>query len=92
MSFQARLVLVVMWVLSIIGVGMWASAQSRIPRRPTVGAPILSGTDIGFALDSVDGGAAIGRWKIRVNGEWHDVMLTDDVIKGRGRVVPLGGK
>jgi hypothetical protein len=90
MSVRSRIVLVTVWVLSIAGVAVWTSAQAQVPlpRRSPSSPSVISGNDIGFALESVDGKVAIGRWKVRVNGEWLDVRPGG----GRGRVFPLSSE
>ena len=59
------------WVLSLIVVlvgSQWMSAQTTNPP-----ARIVSGSDVGFRIDSERNGVPTGHFVIRVNGNWVEV-------------------
>jgi len=74
MSLRGRAALIVMWVMSLLVVGAFVSAQ--VPRRDAVPAPVISGADIGFRPDGWRGKARTGTWVVRINGEWVDAVET----------------
>ena len=68
------------WLLSIFAVAVWASAQAPLqpsPRVPPPGqddaAKIISGNDIGFRVEDVKNNRLVGRFVVRVNGQWREV-------------------
>jgi hypothetical protein len=71
--------LVVVCVVSMFAVGMWAYAQAPLPQRPPQSAPateppsMISGSDLGFRVESRRGNTAVGRFMVRINGQWLDV-------------------
>jgi hypothetical protein len=69
MTFQARVVMALLWILSLVIVGTITTAQTR--RDP---APIISGADIGFRPEGWQGKARTGMWMVRVNGEWVEAI------------------
>ena len=81
--------LALVWLLSMFAVGTWASGQAppqAVP-LPPAGAPpargvppaqddparIISGNDIGFRVEDVKNNRLVGRFVVRVNGQWRDV-------------------
>ena len=81
--------LALVWLLSMFAVGAWASGQAppqAVP-LPPAGAPpargvppaqddparIISGNDIGFRVEDVKSNRLVGRFVVRVNGQWRDV-------------------
>ena len=69
MTFQARVVMAVLWIVSLVVVGSIATAQTR--REP---APVISGADIGFKPEGWQGNARTGMWMVRINGEWVEAI------------------
>jgi hypothetical protein len=47
--------------------------------------PTVTGENIGFSVQSVKGGVAVGRILIRVKGEWREAEIAPPV----GRTIPL---
>ena len=70
---------IVLWVISICAVGIWAYAQAPLPQRPPQSgrdsepAAVISGSDIGFRMENRRGNTAVGRFVVRINGQWLDV-------------------
>jgi hypothetical protein len=81
--------LALVWLLSMFAVGTWASGQAppqAVP-LPPAGAPpargvppaqddparIISGNDIGFRVEDVKSNRLVGRFVVRVNGQWREV-------------------
>jgi hypothetical protein len=77
------------WLLSMFAVGAWASGQAPpqavplppAPAPPSRGVPpaqddagrIISGNDIGFRVEDVKNNRLVGRFVVRVNGQWREV-------------------
>ena len=73
MSLKSRLTFIVLWVVSILVVGVLVSAQVR--REPN---PVISGGDIGFRPEGWKGSARTGTFMVRINGEWVEAV---DAVK-----------
>jgi hypothetical protein len=94
MSVRKKIGLVVIWVLSIVAVGVLAHAQARAtpaPRQlpplampsPQLQAPVvIAGNDLGFRVESHKGNTPVGRLVVRVNGRWVDAQFS--VVANRG--------
>ena len=81
--------LALVWLLSMFAVGTWASGQAPpqatplppAPLPPARGLPpaqddparIISGSDIGFRVEDVKSNRLVGRFVVRVNGQWREV-------------------
>ena len=69
MTIRTRLVLVVVWVMSLVAVGAVAGQLAyRFERLPE--PIVLSGNDIGFRVEGRLGAQPAGRIVIRINGQW----------------------
>jgi len=83
MPRRARLILVVAWIVSLVGVGAWAGGQQPtvvVVRRPAPPAPVvIAGENLGFRVDSEAGGVKRGRLVVRVDGEWVEVQFSATV-------------
>ena len=70
-------ILIAVWLVSMLLVGMWAYAQAPVkpapPLTPDEPARIISGNDIGFRVDDVRSNRLVGRFVVRVNGQWREV-------------------
>jgi hypothetical protein len=59
--------------------GIWSYAQAPLPQRPPQSRPnsepptVISGSDIGFRVENRRGNTAVGRFVVRINGQWLDV-------------------
>jgi hypothetical protein len=62
------------------------SAQFRVPRQGQ--GRIISGEDVGFRIDGIDGDKVVGRIVVRINGEWVEA----GVQTATQRLVPAGTK
>jgi len=69
MSNQARVVFVLLWLLSLLVVGGLVSAQTR--REPPA---VISGQDLGFRPEGWNGKARTGTWVVRINGDWIEAQ------------------
>ena len=56
----------------IIAAGTWGYAQSFGMQAVT--PTVLSGNDIGFRMEGRRGSAAVGRFVVRVDGQWVDAV------------------
>jgi len=75
MTFTARVSFVLLWLASLVLVGVFASAQTR--REP---GTIISGADIGFRPDGWNGKRRTGTWLVRIDGEWVEAVSTIRVV------------
>lgn len=78
----------VLWPVTTLLLGgalaaTWAHAQA--PRRPSAAPTVISGSDIGFRVDSFKGTTPVGRLVVRVNGDWVEPEFAMEVT-------PLHGK
>jgi hypothetical protein len=67
----ARIGFVLLWFVSLVLVGVLASASPQSRREP---GPIISGADIGFRPEGWKGRARTGTWLVRVDGEWIEAI------------------
>jgi hypothetical protein len=87
------------WVLWLILVGMFVSAE--VPQTPPAAIQppadqgrtnrkksptVIAGNDLGFRVESTRNGVPVGQFVIRINGQWVDAQL------GTDGVVPTGAK
>jgi hypothetical protein len=75
MSLTTRVSFVLLWIASLVLVGVLASAQTR--RDP---GAIISGSDIGFRPDGWNGKRRTGTWLVRIDGEWVEAVSTLRVV------------
>ena len=89
MTINRRTGLVTAWLISLVLVAVFASAQP--PQRPRPGPTtgqvgpvdvdlthlpeVIAGNDLGFRMESTRDGIAVGKLVIRVNGRWIDAQL-----------------
>ena len=71
----------IVWIvlLYLVGLVSWASAQA-IQRR-TEPAVVLSGSDIGFRVESRRGSVPIGKLVVHVDGQWVEAQFSGGVMK-----------
>jgi hypothetical protein len=70
MIFRTWIVVSVMWIVSLITVGLAAQRQAAPPvqpglQPPTVTVSVISGNDIGFRVASWDRDVPVGEWVVR---------------------------
>ena len=85
----------IIWVITLVATGLWVHAQSapRVIPSPRSSPnsdndipTIISGSDIGFRLDSWNkDGTPVGRLVVHQEGKWLEVTLS-------GRIRPLATK
>jgi hypothetical protein len=78
MRFCTYIVVVVLWLVSLVAVGVLAQGQQPQPM-------VISGNDIGFRPDPVQRGKrVVGAWVVRINGQWVETQsATRDVPLSR---------
>ena len=71
MRLNARVSFVLLWIASLVLVGVITSAQTQTRRDP---GPVISGSDLGFRPEGWLGRARTGTWVVRINGEWVEAV------------------
>jgi len=89
MTLKSRLTFVVLWVLSLLVVGVLVSVSAQAPRdvipsSPSSAPVVFSGSDLGFRADGWKGKARTGTFVVKINGEWVDAIESATV-----RPVPI---
>jgi hypothetical protein len=80
MSVPGRVVLVVIWLASLAGVGVWAQAQSQQQQQQE--QRVISGSDLGFRVERIErDGTPIGKLVVRANGKWVETGFSVGVAK-----------
>ena len=65
MSLRARMGLVVLWLASLVVVGVWAQTL------PLAEQKVISGSDLGYRVERMDRtGKPVGTLVVRINGQW----------------------
>jgi len=97
MTTRRTVAVALVWVLSLVGVRLWAQApaiqQQSGELEVTVQAgqafgPIISGEDLGFQLvhdPMARGGEVSGRLMVRIEGEWHVATGAMTIQRGGAR-------
>jgi len=75
MSHQSRVVFVLLWLVSLLIVGAFASAQGR-----RESSAVISGNEIGFRPEGWNGKARTGTWLVRINGDWVEAQTVMKAI------------
>ena len=79
MALRTRIVVIGLWVASVLVAGLLVHAQAPLPPRepqspvPQPGPTVIAGNDLGFRIDSRKGRTPIGRFVVRINGEWVEI-------------------
>ena len=86
MKLRSMLVILVIWVGSLLGVGLWAQEKLRVVPAPagSVVGPVISGDNIGFEpMDGVKAakGKVVGRIVVRINGQWLPIESPVTVVR-----------
>jgi hypothetical protein len=68
---------VILWALSLAGAAAWgARAQEKLPPDAVVvreSGHVLSGPDIGFRVQRMERGRALGTFVVKMGDEWVEV-------------------
>jgi hypothetical protein len=78
-SMKKMIVLVGAWVVSMLAAGIFGAAQVPVPqpapRLPGIGEQptVLSGPDLGFRVEGHKGRTPVGRFVVRVDGQWVEI-------------------
>ena len=74
---KRMLLLAVVWV-SMFAAGVWGFAQVPLPqpapRQPgTEQSTVIAGGDLGFRVDGHKGKTPLGRFVVRIDGQWVEI-------------------
>jgi hypothetical protein len=74
MSLRACVVVAVIWLASLVGVGVWAQTQPE--------QRVISGSDLGFRVERVQSdGTPVGKLVVRTNGKWIETGFSVGVSR-----------
>lgn len=71
---QSSFTVAVMWALSLVAVGSWVRAQPQ-KWTPIAEPVILSGNDLGFRVEWMNGQVPTGQIVIRLKGQWVEAKV-----------------
>ena len=81
MTIRTGINLIVLTVFLVLA-AVWASAQVTRPPSETglnpmdlVAPTVISGSDLGFRIESREGNVPIGKFVVRINGRWVDAQV-----------------
>jgi hypothetical protein len=84
MTFRTGINLILLTVVLVV-TAAWVSAQVTRPPSETglkpmdmVAPQVISGSDLGFRLESKDGNVPVGKLVVRINGVWVDAQVGAD--------------
>jgi len=79
---STRTVVAVLWILSLVVVARWASAQGD-PVLHTLQPPVVyAGEDVGFRVyPRAWNEQPAGRIVVRIDGEWREVQMRADASR-----------
>jgi hypothetical protein len=73
------MLLAVVWVVSMFAAGVWSYAQVPLP-QPAPRSPgateqptVIAGPDLGFRVDGHKGTTPLGRFVVRIDGQWVEI-------------------
>jgi hypothetical protein len=76
LMLSRRATVVVLWLVSMFIAGVLGYAQTPLPpRAPRSTEPptVISGNDLGFRVDARKGNTPLGRFVVRVDGQWVEI-------------------
>lgn len=81
MTFRTGINLIVLTVFLVVA-AVWASAQVSRPPSETglkpmdlVAPTVISGSDLGFRIESNQDNVPVGRLVVRISGRWVDAQV-----------------
>ena len=92
MSIRNRVAVAVVWILSLVAVGVWAQTPVKSPTFPKgqPGSPlpsdtqigdVIAGENIGFRVTRDTRGQIMGRMVVKINGQWRDATFDVGVTR-----------
>jgi hypothetical protein len=76
MAISTRVIVAVLWIVSLLGVGAITHAQSQAKELRRLPEPrIMTGGDVGFRVEGMYGEMPTGTIVIRVYGQWVEAMV-----------------
>ena len=79
MSLSKRIIVATLWVGSMLAAGVWGHAQTTLPLPRPAPSPgqtqqtVISGSDLGFRVDGRKGNTPLGRFVVRIDGQWVEI-------------------
>jgi hypothetical protein len=79
MAQRDRIIVAVVWALSLLAVGAWTHAQDPMILQQSV---VYSGADVGIRVYTpLSGGGPVGTVVVRIAGRWQDVEVRPNTPK-----------
>ena len=76
MTIRARMFIAMLWIGSLLAVGVATHAQSQARELRRLPEPrVMTGSDLGFRVEGMYGEMPTGTVVIRVNRQWVDAMV-----------------
>lgn len=69
-------------VVAVVASGVLAAAFAQ-DQRPKDNVRVLSGSDLGFRVERVEGGRAVGTFVVKVEDKWVEVTMAPKAIPVR---------
>ena len=82
MTFRSRVNLIA--VILVIVAAVWVTAQTQVPKAPPdllnrmdlVAPTVISGSDLGFRIESNKDNIPVGKLVVRIKGVWVDAQIS----------------
>jgi len=75
MTLRFWSVVAVAWVVSLLAVGSWASAQASRQWSPVSEPAVVSGENLGLRVEWMHGNVPTGTLVVRVKGVWMEAQI-----------------
>ena len=77
MSVKAIVGIALLWVLSLFAVSSAVKAQVFEVPRPLPEPTVVAGPDFGFRVEANQGGTAVGKLVVRIDGKWIEARVAN---------------
>jgi hypothetical protein len=70
---MTKMSVLVVWGVLMFAAGMWAQVP-RVELRVPQTEPVISGDDLGFRVENRRGNTVVGRFVVRIDGQWLEIQ------------------
>lgn len=73
MKRKTALLIATLWIVSLVGVAVWAQSPGPTMREGRNIGDVITGDNIGFqrVVAPTRSGAVVGRWMVKIDGQWR---------------------